>query len=365
MNLNQMGISCIVKIQKTTWSDMNMKNFSKKIAVVGDLHLGCHLNSEAWHNTALEFGKWLKNELISKDIQSIIFLGDFFDNRNEIGVQTLSVATQFIDMLSDFDVTLIAGNHDMFYKNRNDVHSISIFSGRKNLRIIDQYTHETVFNKTVSYLPWGSFDAEIKQSDVAFGHLELNGFYMTVGRSAEGKIDPKVILNTCDTVFSGHFHLRDERKYSKGRIIYTGTPYQLNWGEASNIPGFYIYNFDTNDYEFVENTLSPRHVRLDATNLNTTTIKNNIVSFEFDGNSKEDQEKIKTTIYSASPMETKFTSKESGDLGFEKPDQNAVSASNSSEILHIIHNFITEMKIETYEDEIRQKIVELYGKYAK
>lgn len=339
---------------------------NKKIAIISDLHIGSHSNSETWHAISFNFIKWFKRELISKNINDIIILGDFFDNRNEIGVKTLHVASSIMDELDEFNIKMIAGNHDLFYKNRNDVHSIGIFSGRNNVEIFEELKTEKINDKLITYIPWGSDTSNIKKCDVIFGHLEINGFNMTSGRCAENKIDPKSILKSSNLIFSGHFHLRDERSFSKGlkKIIYTGSPYQLNWGEMSNIPGFYILNIDDLNFEFIENTISPRHIIIKSGKIDTKKIENNIVSVVLEDEDEDEQLNIRNKISSCSPLEYKFikNQKNINNISLEK---NNTSLSQNTDLYSALCIFIDKLDLEDeYKINAKDKLKVLYKKYC-
>lgn len=330
-----------------------------KEALISDPHLGCHCNSEVWHKTVMDYGVWLKKELEHQQIENLTIAGDFFDNRNEIGVQTLHIAGKFLDLFCDFNITIIAGNHDMFYKDRNDVNSISIFSGRKNIRVISNTISEMKCGKRVTYAPWGCNISEIQNSDIIIGHLEINGFYMVPGKVADEKTNPKDLLEKAPLVFSGHFHLRDERKFSNGTIIYVGSPYQLNWGESSNIPGYYIIDFSKSTYEFFENTVSPKHIKLTENLISEDIIRNNIVSYVLTNNNDEEEQKIKTKILSFNPIETKFicqseTNVENVHLQYEE----------NSNLLNMMLDFIDQLSLNELSTPVKEKITEVYKKYC-
>ena len=65
----------------------------------------------------------------------------------------------------------------------------------------------------------------------------------------------KDLLSKAPLIVSGHFHLRDERKYDQGRILYLGNPYQMDFGDVGSIKGYYILDIPTSTYEFTENLL--------------------------------------------------------------------------------------------------------------
>lgn len=330
-----------------------------RVCCVSDLHLGCHCDSENWHNITLEWGKWLKKELIEKDIDHIVICGDFFDNRNEIGVRTISVASELMNIFNDFEVTMITGNHDQFYRNRNDIHSTSIFDGRKNVMVVDRMRTIPFGERKITFIPWGEDISKCKKSDVIFGHLEINGFKMTLGKIAEGKTEAKSVISKAPLIFSGHFHLREEREYKNSKIIYVGSPYQMNWGEAGNIPGYYIVDLDEMNYEFFENTISPRHIKMSSDKLKLNDVEGNIISVEIDPSMSEVEiEEMKSKVYSRNPLEIKFSIlRESISIDSKNKYQDDVN------IFTVMMNFVDKMDIGEFTDDVKLKLKELYEKY--
>lgn len=332
-----------------------------KYCTISDLHIGCHCDSEHWHTILLNWGKWLKDELCDKNIDNIIICGDFFDNRSEIGVKTISVAGELMDMWSDFNVTMITGNHDMFYKNRTDVNSVSIFEGRSNVDVISTITTKQIGDKTVTYIPWGQDLQKCPKSDIIFGHLEINGFKMMPGKLAEGKTPPKSLTGKAKLTFSGHFHLRDERQYLNSKIIYIGSPYQLNWGESTNVPGYYVVDVDAESYEFHENTISPKHIKLDVDDLDVESMSGNIVSVDIDPTMDDVEiEGFKSKIYAGNPLEVKFNTIRN----IHNVDSDVECESNV-DILEVMTGFVDDMKLENHSNAVKDKLKELYGKYVK
>ena len=50
---------------------MNITLNKSKVAIISDLHLGIHSNSSFWHEIAINWAKWLKEELNNKKITDI------------------------------------------------------------------------------------------------------------------------------------------------------------------------------------------------------------------------------------------------------------------------------------------------------
>ena len=72
----------------------------------------------------------------------------------------------------------------------------------------------------------------------------------------------KNILEKAPLTISGHFHLREEREYDDGKIVYLGNPFQMDFGDVDGIKGYYILDIPSSTYEFTENKSSPKHKKI-------------------------------------------------------------------------------------------------------
>jgi DNA repair exonuclease SbcCD nuclease subunit len=263
-------------------------NFDKEIALssnnvccISDIHVGVHQNSIVWHETALKWAEWLKKDLQDKKIKDIFILGDLFHYRDEIAVNTIHIVNQILKLWEDFNIVMIVGNHDSYYKDRTDVNSLCLLNGWKNIKIISDIHHCTILGKTASFVPWGADITKLQKTDVMFGHLEIESFKMHSYKLCDRGVKTSDLLAKADLIMSGHFHLRDERKYDNKTIIYIGNPFEMDFGDINDTKGYYILNFSDLSYKFYENKLSPKHRKLTLTELTTlsaTDIKNNIIN---------------------------------------------------------------------------------------
>lgn len=238
-----------------------------KWAVFTDLHLGVHQNSSTWHKIGLDWADWFISDLNSKNINQIIFTGDFFHSRSEISVNTIHVASELISKFKDFQIHMIVGNHDSYYKQKADVHSLSIFSGYSNVIVHDTTNTIKINGREVCFCPWGFDYSDIKNVDIIFGHFEIESFKMNAHKLCEVGVKPKKLLQKAPLIFSGHFHLNEEREYDNGKIIYIGSPFQLDFGERDCKKGYYVLDFKDMKYDFFENKSSPIHKKIDITEL--------------------------------------------------------------------------------------------------
>tara|TARA_R110000765_G_scaffold104222_1_gene193939 strand:+ start:1714 stop:2736 length:1023 start_codon:yes stop_codon:yes gene_type:complete len=235
---------------------------NNRIAFFTDLHLGVHQNSEKWLNIAQVWAKWFKIELESRNIDEIIFGGDFFHYRDEVNVKCLHTANLILDLFKDFKVTMITGNHDSYYKDTSSVNSLSILNHKNNIKIIDKPDLIKINGKRLMMCPWGTEIEDIQPADIIFGHFEIQNFKYNNFKVCESGLNSRALLNKTNLIFSGHFHKREERKYDDGTIIYAGNTFEMDFGDMNDKKGFYVIDLDNIDYQFVHNYISPEHVKI-------------------------------------------------------------------------------------------------------
>jgi DNA repair exonuclease SbcCD nuclease subunit len=258
---------------------------TNKIACISDIHLGVHQNSQAWHNIALDFARWLDKELKLRDIKDIIIAGDVFHNRHEIGVNTIHCAQEFFDILSKYNIIAITGNHDCYYKDKSDINSISILNGYKNVTVYQEVTSITLNNKKFVFCPWGTPIEQIPLCDIIVGHFEILNFKMNGHKVCDHGLESETLLDKAKLIITGHFHCRDHRKYTNNKsIIYLGSPYELDFGDREQTKGFTILDTDNLNLELVENHITPKHKKIKISELLDGNIELENISKELQNN---------------------------------------------------------------------------------
>jgi DNA repair exonuclease SbcCD nuclease subunit len=233
------------------------------IGTFSDIHIGLGQDSSMWHDATLNFAHWVKDFYQAKGIDDIIIPGDIFHNRNEISVHTLNAAKEFFDILSDFNIYISTGNHDCYYKDRSDVNSISLLNKWNNIIIADVNPITLTYkNKSISLIPWATPLSDIPESDIIFGHFEINSFHMNTHKICDKGVESEALLNKSPFIISGHFHKKCYRKYSTGEVCYLGSPYQQNFGDVGDERGIYILDLNANSLDFHPNKVSPIHVKI-------------------------------------------------------------------------------------------------------
>ena len=224
-----------------------------KVAILTDTHYGARKGSKYLHDY---FELFYKNiffpTLEEHNITTILHLGDAFDSRKSIDYQSLEWAKRTVfDPCLKYDLHMIVGNHDCYYKNTNQTNSPELLlKDYPNIKTYSDPEVVKIGNLDILFLPWICSENESKtkklikssKCKVAMGHLELSGFSPYKGHVMEDGMDAN-IFDKFDRVFSGHYHTRS----NNGKVFYLGNPYEMFWNDVNDTRGFHI--FDTETYE--------------------------------------------------------------------------------------------------------------------
>ena len=205
----------------------------KKAAVFGDIHFGLKGGSRTHNKDCEDFIKWFCEEAKKNDCDTCIFVGDWHNNRSTTDVSTMNYTVSNIELLNkSFEkVYIIMGNHDEFYKDKREIHSLEFARLFPNVVIVN----ETITEGDVTFMPWliGDEWKEIPniKSKYLFGHFELPSFFMNamIRMPDTGLLQAKDFINQ-DYVFSGHFHKRQ----TGGNIEYVGNAFPHNYADAGD-----------------------------------------------------------------------------------------------------------------------------------
>ena len=300
----------------------DIKIRGQKVAIVSDLHGGVHRNSQAWHTVLLDWCEWFKQECLDHNIKDIIIPGDVFHHRNEVNVHTMNVVYDMFKMLECFNVIVTIGNHDAYYKSNSEVHSLVFLKDWENVSVIDTTTTITAYDQTITLCPWGVDAKDIPKCDIIFGHFELKGFNMATHKICSHGLSALDLLAKAPLVFTGHFHLRDARRYNEGEVIYVGSAYEQTWGDAGSSKGYYILDLPTCEFEFYENNISPKHIKVKLTDIKKkkvdlkTVLKGNWIKIIIDCNiSNESVDALVTKLNTLQPLSLHVEYECATDLG--------------------------------------------------
>jgi len=210
-----------------------MANLFKKAAVFTDIHFGLKSNSVQHNIDCSEFVDWFISKAKEENCETCFFLGDYNHHRASINIQTMQFGLRALEKLNNSfnHVYFIPGNHDLYYRDKRDVHSVEWAKHLPNVTIVNDW----FIQDDVVIAPWLVGEDHKKLSKLSgkylFGHFELPAFYMNamVQMPDHGDINDKDVASF-EKVFSGHFHKRQARN----NIWYIGNAFPHNYADAGD-----------------------------------------------------------------------------------------------------------------------------------
>lgn len=257
-------------------------NKLKKAAVFTDQHFGRKNWSEIHNKDCSDFILWFyENIKNDPSIDHVIFLGDFFENRNNLNIATLNSAYASVKLLDSLGIPIffIIGNHDLYYRHNRTIYSTAVFDSLKNFQLIDKPTfikhvgkNGALFSPFLFPNEFVEYHELINKSEIVWGHLEYAGFIITGENSKkEHGPDPDDYKGP-RRIFSGHYHKRQH----SNNIIYIGSPFAMDFSDANDFDrGYAIYDYIKDDIQFFNWADGPTYIDTKLSDLfeNTSILK--------------------------------------------------------------------------------------------
>lgn len=234
-----------------------------KVAFITDTHWGIRNDHIAFLDNQKRFCDEIFFPRLS-EVDYTVHLGDLTDRRKNININTANrLRRDFLEKLKPGTI-FVAGNHDTYFKNTNEINSLRELLVGYDFHIVDNvpYRFQTFDGDSILLIPWITpenselvYDA-IKRTDcqIGAGHLEIAGFEMFKGSRVSHGND-RSIFNKFDMVLSGHFHHRS----SDGHIFYLGSTGEFTWSDYDDPKGFHIFDTKTRNLEFIRNPFTLHH----------------------------------------------------------------------------------------------------------
>jgi predicted phosphodiesterase len=336
-----------------------------KIAIITDSHWGARKGSKLFQDY---FELFYKNvffpTLEQYGITTVIHMGDAFDSRKSIDYQSFEWAKRVVfEPLSKYNVHLITGNHDCYYKNTNNVNSPNLLlQSYPNVKTYSSPTEIKIGNLNVLLIPWICMENEeqslkaIKntKSKIVMGHLELQGFHVNRSVVMEHGLEANIFKNFTK-VFSGHYHTRSDN----GTVFYLGNPYEMYWNDVNDPRGFTIFDTETLEHTPVNNPYrlfyniyyeDTPHQMFDA-----SEYENKIVKVIVRKKSDTKQfEKFIDKLYSANVSELKIVE------NFQIQESEDFEAFDSEDTMSILNRYIEEAEVSLDKTIVQKLLQEVY-----
>jgi hypothetical protein len=210
-----------------------MTNLFRKTAVCTDIHFGLKSNSLVHNQDCSAFIDWFIETAQANGCETGMFLGDWHHHRAALNLQTMSYSLRSLEKLSAAfsQFFFIPGNHDLYYRDKRDIHGVDWARHIPNIHICNDWFQEG----DVIIAPWlvGDDHKRIQKlsAKYMFGHFELPHFKMNamVEMPDHGEIKVEN-FGGFESVFSGHFHLRQQKR----NINYIGNCFPHNFADAGD-----------------------------------------------------------------------------------------------------------------------------------
>lgn len=202
---------------------------------IADLHFGNKNNLKKHNNDLLDFAEFIAKSKRLKDVRELNVLGDVFHQRDKLDVGTMNAAMEFFEYLSKrFDIRMLIGNHDMYYKDRRDIHSLKQFQQYVDLVDYQQFDDKTNTLYTSWLITGEEYDDLIARTlkdkiKTVMGHFEFSTFRLNDNYIMEHGQTHKS-LSHVENIITGHYHKRQ----IVDNVAYIGTPFPFDFNDAND-----------------------------------------------------------------------------------------------------------------------------------
>lgn len=221
----------------------------------------------------LECGEDMIGKAEKRGCTAFLHGGDLTHNRKQMANEAWARVAQFMRKMSQRIPTwVLEGNHDMSASG-DGTSTVGALDGFITAVAAPRVT--TIGNCKVGWIPYAEDPEQVREfadtlsrkgARILIAHLGLGDprfakcvpiDYETPGRIQVTDLFP----DRFEQVFLGHYHTAHE---ILPNVRYMGSPLQLDFKERGEVKGFWTFDTDTGEVEFVENTDSPKFHEMTA-----------------------------------------------------------------------------------------------------
>lgn len=236
--------------------------------MIGDTHIGLGFpnKSDIWKKVHKDYFKSFLIPLLIREVQDgdiIIHLGDLFDNRNIIPIDSLNLCLDVVEEIAMIaPLHILVGNHDSYHKSSSEINTIRPFKWIPNVKIWERTGILNFCDKKILMMPFIEKKAEQvkliidnRNCDYMFCHSDLSGARMhltSVAHKNPDKIDVEE-FKSFKGVYSGHIHILDRHK----NFTFVGNIFQMDRADYGNDKGIFAIDVNSGKEFFWKNEVSP------------------------------------------------------------------------------------------------------------
>lgn len=335
--------------------------------ILGDLHIGVKQDDKWMQNIQRLAIKEAIDISIKNGIKKWIQTGDWFDVRKAITHKTMEFTREIAIMIGEagIEVDVIVGNHDMSLKQKIHPNACTeLLSQFSNFTIYDKISTVEYGDVKIDLCPWicdenkEEIHNHMKTSQALYcvGHFELSGFYFYKGLKSHGD-DPSFLCKYKE-VWSGHFHTISENR----NIKFLGTPYSITSGDENDPRGYWIFDTEKHEMEFIQNSVM-WHRRIEyPTSVNIEMYRNlsvRLIVSKFDKNLTEFETALENVVH-----ELKVVNKIDTSVEIDDSETDDVEIKSLSELMDEYIDCIPEIE-KTDSDATKIMVKNLYLECVK
>jgi hypothetical protein len=343
-----------------------------KVAILNDTHCGVRNSSDIF----LKYQERFYTEIFfpylkEHNITNILHLGDYYEHRKFVNFKALNANRKhFLEPMRDMGITMdiIPGNHDVFYKNTNELCSLKELLGyfTSNVNIIMEPKVIDYDGLGVAVIPWINNANYQEYVDFAMSckapilgaHLELKGFDLMAGMPNPHGMSAD-IFSRFETVVSGHFHTRS----SQGNVTYLGSQMEFTWADVDDPKYFHVLDTETREFTPVRNPITMfKKVIYDDTKTDYNTVDVSEYAQKFikliviNKNDLYMFDKFVDRLQSIETYELKIAESFDEYIG-ENVDDDAISLEDTTELLD---SYVEAVDTELDKEHIKVELRKLY-----
>jgi DNA repair exonuclease SbcCD nuclease subunit len=349
-----------------------------KAIIATDPHYGSHNCDKYFFEKALDITIKLKNRIIDERPDALIIAGDFWDNKEIINKMiAFRILSLYAEMAKLTKIYIIVGNHDCFYKQTNEINTLSVLlKDADNIEIVDM---KPIKIDNVCLIPWINetnkkeiyefISENNNKENVLIGHFEKAGFSYNMHRVSEHDSFPTKIATKYKQIISGHYHLKQRNK----RWFFIGSLMELKKDEAFSEHGYLIYDTISGEEEFVlnennvyENINLTEEEALDENILleKLKIVKNKMVEVYLNSSNEKLYEKVSNVIRNFEPKKYILKYNQILEVAKCQTEQNADELKKILKSSSMIDNYFNEILKNKSEKE-KKLITGMFHKYRE
>lgn len=264
-----------------------------KVLIFTDIHISPHKGSYQRLDDGLDVLEWVCQTALDNKIDTILFLGDLFQDRQKIQVlayqKTFATFQKYQDRIKWY---ILLGNHDLWYLEKWDVSSVIPLSAINGVTVINEAKTIKIGEREFDWLPFvknplkiitDKFPIKDRGNRILCAHIAIdkakqNSFYHSSEISVEFEGDmvriDKDYFKDWQLVLLGHYHTP---QHLTDKIQYIGSPWQINFSEANQDKHIMILDLENLEMKYIKNDFSPKHLIIKEKDLGKVDLKNNYV----------------------------------------------------------------------------------------